>query len=1399
MAMNPGSAAVLPAFRPETHEIPPDGEDRQSPATVPPPSSQNSALNSEVSIPANNMSNRSFSNNADAGAGYETREQQETRKANDKLKRLQETEIAPTTLRYIRKDRVVMEMEDQYYREDAGRFRSFLRVLFTWFLQIGVCMLTLVDIVYINLKSDLDDHGMGEMGSETHDMDLMDHESWRQTNEQFIEKSMTTIILRVLLWQPLVIFGCSFFKKDSYFRHQNYLAGAFCVLGLYPLTVIFTWRTVDYGQSVVFLILLFYMNPLRTFTVSSISFTYCTIFFALCFWIGFYEMERDGWNCRNDGYAFRCTRLNHEDEEESTVEKLMKISQPCAVIFFTVALASFISFRREKVLRKNFKTVQTSLCQTEIMRLATEQNQTMLQSMLPQEMIEKFKTKDSSAVVDTYNEVTVLFCILDDFVTIARSLEPENLLFLLNVLYSEFDKITEETGVYKIETVGEVFMGCAGCPSRIIDHADKAASCALAMIRAMPNIRRNLYSKMDNDAGKLRCIQDLQIKIGLNSGKIVAGVLNTPATTRFKVFGDTVNTASRMQSLSLPGKIQVSSKTYQKLIDGRFAYTFSEKRLVKAKGKGELETWFLEKKEDKSKSRALKSTHDGPEERDVKLTVAGKIRAKLAPEDSGGTRDPNRTSISRISVNHTQGTSSMARMSNTQGAQGGQTRSRESSDASSAMSRSRSRSQTLQRRTSIKRKSNYFSTISTDAGEDATERKSSFESLYKASYDDPTKTVGMGPSEILTRRERLKHHYKRLLDRKEPELSPTQVMLTILGTELRAVGKDEKSAHLEAKYVVHKWSTHLKTVRSFQCFWSCFFFFFGATWISKILTQGTLEGEDSWMNDPIKLGQLCHVVNSFAVGLPCTLVMLFFSFKRQFFWKHHQLVMVTGLSIIGISVMFETGAFVPKVGYGNMTMYIMSIYQYQLLFFVNRSLLCLIMCIMYYLMISLFSTDLGNEHYTLGQNSEQYHIKLNNPENSFMQQAFDHAPNTTSWSFQQVGYDTECQTVLQKEAFHYMEDMGLNIGPPFSNYTDMSLTNVLDNFLLKGVLDMTRSPTAYWQIITQDMASQYLVWLLIFTLLLVIPSLMSDYHERVCYNKEVMQATNTELMNKQQEYEEMLLKRLLPPEIVPILPKKRATNEVVADRFNSVSIIFCDMVGFTKFSSDLDPSELMIFLSALYAKYSAVISDNSLYTVEVIGDALLAVAGCPKRIETEDHASRAIKAAFELLEVTKEFSKQIQIPINIRVGVHSGQVIAGVVGMKDPRYHLFGEAVKVVEIMESTGSPDRVHCSHGTYRNLFAADDEDSKNFRDSLEFNKRTDIKGADLKKLEGVDYGGSTYFVKQKVAEVGSKSEKVHFRRLTLGRNDMSPTPGDQKKLQEMGRRSRLGGLGGVGEGGE
>eukprot|EP00520_Triparma_pacifica_P017066 CAMPEP_0118635394 /NCGR_PEP_ID=MMETSP0785-20121206/2053_1 /TAXON_ID=91992 /ORGANISM="Bolidomonas pacifica, Strain CCMP 1866" /LENGTH=1489 /DNA_ID=CAMNT_0006526425 /DNA_START=127 /DNA_END=4593 /DNA_ORIENTATION=- len=1345
------------------------------------PLSSESTLSTPQTKSQRPLKSRQFSHTSSVGAGsivdsYESHGQFEIVKAQEKLARLQETTLDPYTLDFVHDDKVVLEMEDNYYREDASRFKYCLELFFTYGLSFFLISLSVMDgWSLIEIKNERE----SQTYSKNFDRDTWDAQEERV--ERFESCAMQSSAVRTVIFLFLIKFSSGFFKSDNYYTKPNHLLGAFGLLAGYLLGNSFIWKNKNYGSHVGFLIVVFYYTPLKTSKIFCMTSVHCMIYILIIVYIELVEKRNPhkDISCMNNQYEYVCRPKT--EEEEGFMDTITQVGQNAFVVMFTIMLGAGLSYKREKVLKMNFKTLKTNECQTEIMRLTTEQNQLMLQSMLPQEMIEKFKLKDSALVVDTYAEVTVLFCIIDNFVEIARTLDAENLLYLLNVVYSEFDRITEETGVYKIETVGEVFMGCAGCPQRVIDHADKAARCAYDMQKAVPDIRATLREKLVDDAGRGRVIQNLSIKIGLNSGKIVAGVLNTPATIRFKLFGDTVNTASRMQSLSLPGRVQISEKTYRKLIAGaehRY-YVFSEKRQVEAKGKGTLDTWFLEKvlseKELRISGRRLKKEEQRKmyhmmgvkgeikgEEEDTKVeerqggSISGKIRAKLAPTFDSTFDERSKTSSNTRKV--------------------------------------RSDDFTFDNGTAP----------TTSAAASGTETV--FKNIYGRAYKGKEDAASAKGEDIEGRRKRLLHNFKKLVDRSRPQLTPGQFMLLLLGSDVKDIGKDEESARAESKYYVHKWRQYLKTIRVLQILWTLFFFFFGAQHLMKYTSESdnktpteptTIHTLDLWVNKEdvygdswasmVKRASLIHVIVCWVVGLPASLCLALLTFQRSFFWRFHQETMTAFLLLIGCCVAFETGILVAQVGFGSVTMFIMAIFQYQLLSFPARTGLAFTISIGYFLALSLMSVDFGPEVYTIGNNTNvtMYPLVQNSVEKRYRSTLFlvgmddesgntRPAPNYTELTFANVGIDSECEAVLRNETWKLGHYDGKTTGQPYSetgslgDMDDLTLHNVIDGFLLKGVLSVLQTHTSYWRVITCEIAIYYLGWLLAYSLLLMPATLQNDYYERVSYNKELRLLENTKKMNKQQDFEDMLLKRLLPPEIVPILPKKRAAKEVVAERFEEVTILFCDMVGFTKFSSELDPSELMVFLSALYAKYSAVLTENSLYTVEVIGDALLAVAGCPKRIETEDHASRALKAAFELIEVTRELSEQIMIPVNIRVGIHSGSVIAGVVGVKDPRYHLFGEAVKVAETMESTGEQDRVQCSHRTYENLFKKTDEVSVKFRSSLVFQRRVDMSEKARKKLEVLDHGECTYFVKQL-----NTSSSLTMRRLTLGRGQISPPP--------------------------
>lgn len=175
-----------------------------------------------------------------------------------------------------------------------------------------------------------------------------------------------------------------------------------------------------------------------------------------------------------------------------------------------------------------------------------------------------------------------------------------------------------------------------------------------------------------------------------------------------------------------------------------------------------------------------------------------------------------------------------------------------------------------------------------------------------------------------------------------------------------------------------------------------------------------------------------------------------------------------------------------------------------------------------------------------------------------------------------------------------------------------------------------------------------------------------------------------------------LLESLLPPHVIT---KVRLGVSPIAEHHDNVTIIFTDIKGFTAYSSGLSPAELMAFLNHMYSAFDEVILNWGLHKVEVIGDAYFISSGCPavngKSISSEEYAMRAVEVALALLRTMPQVCGDPRV--QMRVGLHSGPVVAGVVGKKGPRFHLFGPTVSYAEKMESHGEPSRVQISDDTY------------------------------------------------------------------------------------------------------
>jgi adenylate cyclase len=204
-----------------------------------------------------------------------------------------------------------------------------------------------------------------------------------------------------------------------------------------------------------------------------------------------------------------------------------------------------------------------------------EKSERLLLSILPAPIAARLK--DSTDVIaDGFTGVTVLFADIVEFTPLADRLPPHDVVALLNRVFSAFDVLTEHHDLEKIKTIGDAYMVAGGLPIPRPDHAEAVAEMALDMLKEVDRCGR--------EAGF-----PLAIRVGIDSGPVVAGVIGRRKFI-YDLWGDTVNTASRMESHGLAGQIQVTSRAYERL-KGR--YELRERGEIDVKGKGAMTTYLL--------------------------------------------------------------------------------------------------------------------------------------------------------------------------------------------------------------------------------------------------------------------------------------------------------------------------------------------------------------------------------------------------------------------------------------------------------------------------------------------------------------------------------------------------------------------------------------------------------------------------------------------------------------------------------------------------------------------------------------------------------------------------------------------------------------------------------------
>lgn len=246
-------------------------------------------------------------------------------------------------------------------------------------------------------------------------------------------------------------------------------------------------------------------------------------------------------------------------------------------------------FDMAEVLARVHNLLQVRLLNQETQKLyvqvlAEQQlSEMLLHNVLPQAIARRLKGRSkltadhlNQAIVDSYAHVTVLFADIVGFTHFSQGVSPEALVDVLNDLFTRFDNIAEHRGLEKIKTIGDCYMAAAGLPTEVPDHADRAARMALDMLGAVHDFNTNSPHPLD-------------IRIGISTGAAVAGVIGK-SKFLYDLWGDVVNTASRMESHGIAGRIQMSDATRQALNQ---PFALEHRGLIEVKGKGEMDTWFL--------------------------------------------------------------------------------------------------------------------------------------------------------------------------------------------------------------------------------------------------------------------------------------------------------------------------------------------------------------------------------------------------------------------------------------------------------------------------------------------------------------------------------------------------------------------------------------------------------------------------------------------------------------------------------------------------------------------------------------------------------------------------------------------------------------------------------------
>jgi len=286
--------------------------------------------------------------------------------------------------------------------------------------------------------------------------------------------------------------------------------------------------------------------------------------------------------------AYCIAKTSHKLVDVSSAIARGKFEQRVGSLALPLGKLHYLSIRELNFLGHTFDRMATQLGEAfnnledkvkrRTAQLETEKQkvESLLLNILPEPIAQKLQQHEGIAIADEFREVTILFADIVGFTNISTTLPPKQLVEMLNEIFSQFDSLTHTYGLEKIKTIGDAYMVAGGIPIERSDHAQAIARLAIAMLEVIQDFNAKHQT-------------NLSIRVGINTGSVIAGVIGKKKFA-YDLWSDAVNTASRMESHSEPGRIQVTEQTYQYL---RHDFDFEPRGMITVKGKGEMMTYWL--------------------------------------------------------------------------------------------------------------------------------------------------------------------------------------------------------------------------------------------------------------------------------------------------------------------------------------------------------------------------------------------------------------------------------------------------------------------------------------------------------------------------------------------------------------------------------------------------------------------------------------------------------------------------------------------------------------------------------------------------------------------------------------------------------------------------------------